>query len=144
LGERSFDVAVAHVSAPDEAGRCSLGVAADFTPIAWPRARRKVLVINPAMPAWAQSPSLALADADLIIEIEPSPLISAQSRASGEVEARIAGHVAALVPEGAALQVGIGGAPSAALPLLKDHRGLIIASGFVGPEFQLLWDAGAF
>lgn len=144
LGERSFDVAVAHVSAPDEAGRCSLGVAADFTPIAWPRARCKVLVINPAMPALAQSPSLALADADLIIEIEPSPLISAQSRASGEVEARIAGHVAALVPEGAALQVGIGGAPSAALPLLKDHRGLIIASGFVGPEFQLLWDAGAF
>jgi len=144
LGERSFDVAVAHVSAPDEAGRCSLGVAADFTPIAWPRARCKVLVINPAMPALAQSPSLALADADLIIEIEASPLITAQSRASGEVEARIAGHVAALVPEGAAVQVGIGGAPSASLPLLKDHRGLVIASGFVGPEFQLLWDAGAF
>ncbi len=144
LGERVYDIAVAHVAAPDAAGRCSLGIAADFTPIAWPRARCKVLMINPAMPALAQSPSLAPHDADLVIEIEPCPLITAKSRASGETEARIAAHVAALVPEGAAVQVGIGGAPSAALPLLKDHRGLVIASGFVGPEFEALWEAGAF
>lgn len=144
LGELTYDVAVAHVAPFDEAGLCSLGVAADFTSIAWPRARRKVLVINPAMPALARSPSLALGDADLVFEIEPSPIITATSRVAGETEARIAAHVAALVPDGAALQVGIGGAPSASLQGLKDHRGLMIASGFIGPEFQALWQAGAF
>jgi len=145
LGARvSLDVAIAQVAPPHANGQCSLSFAADFTPIAWPRARRKVLVINPALPALKNAPTLSLADADLVIEIAPTPLVAASARSHGAIEARIAAAIAALTPDGAAIQMGIGGAPSAALPLLRDHRNLSIASGFIGPEIMALWQAGAF
>src|SRR5690606_28993701 len=43
----AFDVALVQVAPPDENGQCSLGVAADFPPAAWPRATRVLAHVNP-------------------------------------------------------------------------------------------------
>src|SRR5690606_27757237 len=51
LRERvSFDTVLVQVAPPDDDGNCSLGVACDFTPAAWPRATRILAHINPRMP----------------------------------------------------------------------------------------------
>src|ERR1700744_1853786 len=71
IGARaSFDVAVVQVAPPGPGGRCSVGLASDFATLAWPRARRKIAVVNPLMPAPPRGPTLALGEADLVFELE--------------------------------------------------------------------------
>ncbi|HEY4350126.1 MAG TPA: hypothetical protein VGN31_02810, partial [Paraburkholderia sp.] len=53
--EAVIDVAIAQLSSPDADGFCSPGVCADFMPLAWQRARRRIAHINPRMPRTASS-----------------------------------------------------------------------------------------
>jgi acyl-CoA hydrolase len=143
LGERqALDVAVAHVAPPDQDGLCSIGIAADFTPITWPRAKRRAVVINHAMPSMRSGPRLALRDADVVVEVD-HPLIAARPDVASETAARIAALVADLVPDGASVQLGIGGPPGAVWTHLRERRGLTLASGLVSPGFETLVESGA-
>jgi acyl-CoA hydrolase len=142
LGRRlKIDVAIAHVAPPDADGHCSLGIAADFTPIAWERAARRVALINHAMPAMQHGPSIALASADLVVETE-APLVMAAARPAPAELDTIAASAASLVPDGAALQVGIGGAPAAVWAHLRHHRNIVIASGLVADPVRMLAETG--
>ena len=125
------DVAIAHVSRPDSDDKCSLGIAADFSSLAWRNAAKKVLVLNEKMPAIKRGPRLPLKEADLVLETS-SPLITAplQSKRDERTD-RMASFIAELVPDGASLQFGIGNAPAAAIAKLKNHKNLKIASGMV-------------
>jgi acyl-CoA hydrolase len=137
-----FDVAIAQVSAPDAANRASFGIAADFAPLAWRNARRRVAIVNPDMPAMPRGPRLDLAQADVVVT-QAAPLIYAPAfRPHAQLDA-IAANVAALVPDGAAIQLGIGGAPAAVWRQLDRHRHLSITSGMVAEDAALLHEAGA-
>ncbi|MGE3143891.1 MAG: hypothetical protein AB7L65_11275, partial [Hyphomonadaceae bacterium] len=138
----AFDLAVLHVAPPDEAGLCSFGVACDFGPMAWPRAKRVAAFVNPAMPRLKRGPAIAFSSIDLVLEAETAPLHAPRATASEDLRAAAA-HAAAFAPDGAAIQTGIGAAPAAILPFLKDRRGLRIASGMVSEEYRDLADAGA-
>jgi acyl-CoA hydrolase len=70
LAATHVDIAVAQVAPPDQYGRCSLGISGDFTPIIWPRAAVRVLVVNRRMPALPRAPQLAAGDANLIVDID--------------------------------------------------------------------------
>jgi acyl-CoA hydrolase len=136
------DTAIAHVAPPDEDGFCSLGIAADFTPLVWPRAGRRIAIINEAMPAMRRGPRIALADADLTVTVNAPLICSPPYRSNAELTA-IAKLVAGLVPDSAAIQLGIGGAPAVVWPFLSGHRDLTIASGMVTDETRELAEAGA-
>ena len=142
LERRPPDIAVAHLTPPDDTGVCSLGVAADFAPIAWRRAGLRVAYINASMPRPRGGWALPLGSADLVIECDHPPL--ALPAASDAAELRsIARHVAGLIDDGACVQAGLGGAPAAALAALSDRRNLIVHSGMISDEFQALSEAGA-
>lgn len=142
LQAASCDVAIAHVAPPDAAGRCSLGIASDFAPIIWPRAATRILIVNPAMPAIPGALSLPMADADIVLTLE-GPLVEAPP-SPGNAEAQaIAARVAALIPDNAHIQTGIGGAPGILWEHLRDHRGLRLRSGMVNDWLFALHDAGA-
>jgi acyl-CoA hydrolase len=136
------DVAIAHVAPPDAAGFCSLGIASDFAPLVWPQARIKVLVVNHLMPRLPRALGLRAADADLVVTLDGPLVEAAPGAANAEAEA-IAAKVAALVPDGAHLQTGIGGAPGAIWKYLKGHKGLVLRSGMVNDWLRDLADAGA-
>ncbi|MBL8651139.1 MAG: acetyl-CoA hydrolase [Sphingopyxis sp.] len=136
------DVAIAHVAPAGAGGRCSLGISADFAPLVWPRAAFRILVVNARMPAIARAPHLALADADLVVEID-APLVAEDEPVPDAVTQAIAASVAALVPDGAAVQCGIGGIPGATWRCLAGHRDLVIASGMVTPPLRTIAEAGA-
>ena len=143
LGQRArFDLAVFHVCPPDADGLCSVGLAADFPGLVWSRARRRVALINHAMPRAPRGPRLPLAEFDLVIEID-HPVIEGREAAIGDETGRIADRIAALIPDGAAIQTGIGGAPAAALTRLTGHRGLVIRSGMITDGYAALARAGA-
>jgi acyl-CoA hydrolase len=141
-GRVPLDVAIAHVAPPGADGLCSVGIAADFTPIAWPRAKHRALIVNHAMPAMRHGPRLALADADVVVEVD-HPLPTTPPPTPNAIIDRIAATTAGLVPDGAAIQVGIGGAPGAVLHHLAGHRGLTLASGLVSHGFDTLLEGGA-
>ncbi|XBQ16658.1 MAG: acetyl-CoA hydrolase/transferase C-terminal domain-containing protein [Oceanicaulis sp.] len=124
------DAAIVQVSPPDRFGLCSLSLASDFTPAVWPRARLRVAQINPALPPMPGAPTIPLDAFDAVTEIETEPRGYDAGSLPPAFEA-IAGHVAGLIPDGAAVQFGLGKVQLAVLPALKDHRRLTVHSGMV-------------
>lgn len=136
------DVAVAHVAPPDAQGCCSLGIASDFTALVWPQARVKVLIVNPAMPRLPRALSIPLAAADIVITLD-GPLVEAVAVEANAEADGIAARVAELIPDGAHLQTGIGGAPGAIWRHLRNHRGLVLRSGMANDWLRDLQEVGA-
>jgi acyl-CoA hydrolase len=141
LAERQIDVAFLHVTQA-QAGACTFGVAADFGPIVSRTARRRIGILNHAMPRPTHSPSIPLHGFDAIVELD-EPLPAAKATPDSPELRAIARHVAALVPDGATLQIGIGQAPDAVWRALGGHKGLTLWSGIVTDGFFAALDAGA-
>jgi acyl-CoA hydrolase len=137
----SFDTVLVQVAPPDADGNCSLGVACDFTPAAWPRATRILAHINPRMPA-TRGPSIPLARITAAIEQEMPLLDLPDPAADGAMDA-VAGQVATLVEDGATLQLGLGRLQSAVLRAVRERRNLRIHSGMVSDGLLGLLDSGA-
>ena len=137
-----IDVAILQVAPPDADGLCSLGICADFPPLVWRRAGRRIALINPGLPTPAQAARIPFSAFEVAIEMAAPVIEAADMPVSAEVAA-IAARVAALVPDGAAIQTGIGGAPAAIYEQLTSHRDITIRSGMVTPGFQTLAESGA-
>ena len=137
-----IDAAILQVAPPDADGLCSLGVCADFPPLVWRRAGRRIAMINPSLPRPARAARIPFSALDLVVEINAPVIEAADAAVSAEVAA-IAARVADLVPDGASLQTGIGGAPAAIYEQLTGHRDVVIRSGMITPGFQALAESGA-
>lgn len=135
------DVLLLQVSPPDEAGRYSLGLVQEYLPAVLERARVVIAEVHPDIPWTHGGVSLQAGDFALLIESEHPPLDQSRS-APGPVEQAIARHVAALVEDGATLQLGVGNLPEAVLAALHGHRDLGLHSGAVGDGIALLAEAG--
>lgn len=140
-GTARFDTVMVQVAPPDADGNCSLGVACDFTPAVWPRARRILAHINPRMPR-TRGPSIPLARIEAAIEAD-GPLLEIPDPAADPAMDAVAARVAGLVEDRATLQLGLGRLQSAVLRAVHDRRGLRIHSGMVSDGLLGLLDAGA-
>ncbi len=136
------DLAILQVTAPDAEGLCSLGPCADFAPLVWRRAGRVAAFINPNLPRARRGPTIPLSAIDIAIEADGA-FVTGVEGAPGADQLAIARRIAGLVPDGAAIQTGIGGAPAAAVGRLTDRKGLVVRSGMVTEGYQLLSQAGA-
>jgi acyl-CoA hydrolase len=125
--ELPLDVAFIQTSPPDGHGYVSLGIGADCTLTATRRAKHVIAEVNEQMPR-------ALGDTFVHVSrlaaIVPTchPILEFKQEASTELHRRVAKNVAGLIPDGATLQMGIGGIPNAVLACLGDHRDLGIHS----------------
>ena len=137
-----LDLAVLQVTAPDAEGRCSFGPCADFAPLVWPRATRRVAFVNSSLPPARRGPTIPLAAIEVVVEAD-GPFITGEDAAPGADQLAIAERVAGLIPDGAAIQTGIGGAPAAAVATLADHRNLVVRSGMVTEGYRALAEVGA-
>ena len=138
------DVAIAHLAAPlpGEGRLASVGIAGDFTAIAWKAAKARIAFVNPLMPVMPRGLRIDLDEADHVFEAE-SPLVEVPPVAPNAVGNAIALQFAELVPDGASLQVGIGSAPAALWRALSSHRNLRLRSGLASEELLELADKGA-
>jgi acyl-CoA hydrolase len=144
------DVVVVHV-APARAGAFSLGTEVNILPAAIASARRHggivVAIVNPHMPYTGGDALLRMEDVDLAVEVEaPLPSPAAVAGGTGAVDndtAVIGERVAARVPDGATLQVGIGAVPDAVLGGLLHARGLRVWSEMISDGVLALERAGA-
>lgn len=131
------DCVLVHTAPPDAGGYLSLGVAVGVT---LPAARTAPLVIaqiNPNMPRTPGNGWLHASQVDAWVEVD-EPLLEYPPPVVGEVERAIGRHVAALVPDGATVQVGVGAIPQAVLEALGGHRDLALHSLLVDPGVTLV------
>lgn len=136
-----FDVALVQVAPPDEHGNCSLGIACDFTPAAWPKARTVLAHINPLMPR-TRGPSIPYSAITAAIVAE-TPLLEVPDPAADGAMDAVAERVAGLIGDGATLQLGLGRLQSAVLRAVADRRNLRIHSGMVSDGLLGLYASGA-
>jgi acyl-CoA hydrolase len=139
------DVVVVHTSVPAD-GTVSLGIEVNILPAAIEAVRARgglvVAQLNSRMPYTYGDAVLAEQEIDYAIE-EDAPLPSPPLRPVAELSRSIGERVAALVPEAATLQLGIGGVPDAVLAALTARRGLAVWSEMFSDGVLALEQAGA-
>ncbi len=139
------DIVLVQTSSPSD-GTVSLGTEVNVLPAAIEAARARggvvVAQVNRHVPFTYGDAVLAVDDIDYGIEAD-SPLPSPAPRPPLETSAAIGERVAALVPDGAALQLGIGAVPDAVLTALQGRRGLSVWSEMFSDGVLGLAAAGA-
>lgn len=123
-------------------GAMTLGPAHGYALAAALRARTVIAEVNDRMP-WVHGGALPPAlRVDAVVRTARA-LPALPPARIGEIERRIAARVAALVPEGATIQLGIGTLPDAVLEALAGHRDLGVHSGMLTGAVLPLVEAGA-
>jgi len=107
-----LDAVLVNATPPDSHGFCSLGTSVEAMHAAISAARTVIVQFNRAVPRTLGASFIHVDDIDIAVEcdVPPYPVNLGEI---GEVERLIGGYVAELVPDGATLQMGIGGIPTA-------------------------------
>jgi acetyl-CoA hydrolase len=122
-GLLKVDVALVHVSPPDEHGFCSFGIEVGMTKPIAQSAEVVIAEMNPRMPRTLGDSFIHLSKIDHVVPVDYA-LPEIRMGDTSETVQRIADHVAALIPDGATLQTGIGAIPDAVLSRLGTHKDL--------------------
>jgi acyl-CoA hydrolase len=140
-GVHPIAVAMIQVCPPDKHGYVSMGTSVDATLAAVQNARAVIGVINPNVPrAWGDA-MIRLSDIDIFCE-DDTPLIEAHAAVTSEEDILIGKHCAALIDDGATLQMGIGAIPNAVLSQLGNHKNLGIHTEMFADGVLPLYEKG--
>jgi 4-hydroxybutyrate CoA-transferase len=124
-GALPVDVALIHVSPPDEHGFCSFGVGVDTTKTAAECARLVIAQLNPKMPRALGDSFIHMNKIHYVVEATEA-LPEFPMGTVSEVAMKIGRHIADLIEDESTLQLGIGEIPDAVLRYLaaKKHLGV--------------------
>ena len=119
-----LDVAIIQVSPPDKHGYCSLGTSVDIARSATLTAKKIIAQVNPNMPRVHGDAFVPFSSFHAAVWVdEPLPETNYSNKATAITD-KIGKIVAALVDDGATLQLGIGSIPDSVLKNLNAHRNL--------------------
>jgi acetyl-CoA hydrolase len=139
-GALHVDVVLIQVR-PLAAGGYSTGIVCDFTQAMVQRARLVIALVNPALPPLAGDAVVAAEDIDLLVESDDR-IIDMPDPEPSAVEMLVAQQVAALIPNRATIQLGVGTLPAAVARALAGHRELGVHSGVVSDVLVDLVEQG--
>ncbi len=114
--------AMVQVSPPDADGMVSLGTSVDSSIAAVESARVKIAVVNPNVP-FAYGDLIPVDTFDFLVK-DDTPLFTKAYTEPSATDIMIGRHCAALVQDGACLQMGIGSLPNALATQLNGHKDL--------------------
>lgn len=117
------DVAIVTVSPMDAHGYMSLGVSVDINRAAVRRARIVLAEVNPSMPRVHGDGWVHVSEVSAVVEHQAS-LLELLLPPEREEDAAIGRTIAEMIPDGACIQLGIGGMPNAVARNLTGHRDL--------------------
>lgn len=140
-GQMSLDVAVLHLSLPDEHGFMSYGVEILASKAAAETAKIIIAQVNEKMPRVLGDSFIHISRVHKIVEVSED-LPQLEKKPCSEVEKKIGGFIAELIADGSTLQLGIGGIPDAVLAALKERRDLGIHTEMVSDGVMEAVEAG--
>lgn len=131
-GHLTLDVALAHVSPPDEQGYCSLGAEAGLAITSVECGKTIIAQVNRQMPRTMGDTAMHVSRIQHLVEFD-APLAQRAMGDEADVATteKIAGHIAELIPDGATMQLGIGSIPDAVLKHLHTKKDLGIHSELI-------------
>lgn len=118
-------------SPPDANGNCSFGTEVAHIAALWRDIPVRIAHINPLMPRTPGDQGIPVSEITAGYEAR-QPLRSLRASELDPASFAIARYVAALVPDGATLQTGLGKIPDAVLRALSGHRDLRLHTGLIG------------
>jgi acetyl-CoA hydrolase len=137
------DVAMIHVSPPDEHGFCSLGVEVGLTKSAAESAKIIIAEVNQQMPRTLGDSFIHVSRINHMIPVDyPIPEMAMSEEGNQDVVEKIASFVAELIPDGATMQLGIGAVPDAVLKYLHHKKDLGVHSELFSDGVIELVNAG--
>ncbi|MBH1966435.1 MAG: acetyl-CoA hydrolase [Comamonadaceae bacterium] len=139
-GRLRVDVALIQVR-PLPSGGYTTGVIADFTQAMIERARVVIALLNPSLPLMGGDACVDESDIDWLVDGD-GRIIDMPDPAPSTVELEVAARVAALIPNRATVQLGIGTLPAAVAKYLNHHQGLGVHSGVVSDVLVDLVEQG--
>ncbi len=139
-GQLRVDVMLIQVK-PLSNGKYTLGVISDFTEAMIAQARVVIALLNPALPAMEGDACVEASDIDVLVDGD-SRIIDMPDPAPSAVELEVARQVAALIPNRATVQLGVGTLPAAVAAALAGHSGLGVHSGVVSDVLVDLVEQG--
>ena len=122
-GQVPVDVAFLNVSEPDENGYCSYGISADIAFSAVECARVVIAQVNKYMPRTFGDTIIHVSKISAMCRGD-EPLVEVPTPVPNEIETRIGRYIAEQIPDGATLQIGVGGIPNAVINALSGHKHL--------------------
>jgi acetyl-CoA hydrolase len=142
-GYLPLDVAIIHVSPPDEHGFCSLGVEVGLTKTPAETAKIIIAEVNEQMPRTLGDSFLHVSRLDYIVPVNyPISELPMGGDDPSDVVQKIGAHIAELIPNGATMQLGIGAIPDAVLKFLFDKKDLGIHTELFSDSVIELVNAG--
>ncbi len=142
-GQLPLDVALIHVSPPDEHGFCSLGIEVGLTKSPSESAKMIIAEVNEQMPRTLGDSFIHISRIHHIVPVNyPLPEMHMSEEGTNDTIDKIASFIIDLIPDGATMQMGIGGIPDAVLKYLYDKRDLGIHSELFSDGVIDLVEAG--
>ena len=122
-GQVPLDVTLLNVSEPDDEGYVSYGISADLAFSAAECSKIIIAQVNKHMPRTFGDSVIHISKIAALVRGD-EPLVELPIAVPNEMERKIGNFIAAEVPDGATLQIGVGGIPNAVLDALYDHKHL--------------------
>lgn len=137
------DVALIHVSPPDEHGFCSFGIEVGLTKSVAESANTIIAEVNQQMPRTLGDSFIHVSRINYMIPTDYElPELPMGDEGEKEIYEKIASYVSELIPDGATMQMGIGAIPDAVLKHLFEKKDLGIHTEMFSDGVIDLVDAG--
>ncbi|MDX1601139.1 MAG: acetyl-CoA hydrolase/transferase C-terminal domain-containing protein [Anaerolineales bacterium] len=140
-GVLPLDVALIHVSPPDEHGFCSLGVEVGITKTAAASAEIVVAEVNPQMPRTLGDAFIHVSKLDHVVPVDYR-LPEVNMGDPTDLTNKIGRHVSELIEDGSTLQMGIGAIPDGVLNHLQDKKDLGVHTELFSDGVVELYEMG--
>ncbi|MDY0039438.1 MAG: acetyl-CoA hydrolase/transferase C-terminal domain-containing protein [Desulforhabdus sp.] len=137
-----MDAFMITVSPMDRHGYFSLGTSNDYASSVARDCELLLLEVNENMPRVFGDSLIHVSEVDAIVE-HHAPLVELIDRPAGKLDEIIGRSIVERVPDGATLQLGIGGIPNAMTRFLTNHKELGIHTEMLTSGVVDLYEAGA-
>ena len=118
-----LDVALIHVSPPDEHGFCSFGVEVSTTKTAAQSAKYVLAEVNPKMPRTLGDSFLHVSQISAFVQND-APLLEFEQKSPDHIAQSIGQLIADLIDNESTIQTGVGKIPNSVFPYLKNKKDL--------------------
>ncbi|CAM3064894.1 4-hydroxybutyrate CoA-transferase [Legionella steigerwaltii] len=130
-----LDAFIVTVAPMDQFGFFNLGTSGDYAIELARYANKLIVEVNENMPRTAGATLIHVSEVDAIVE-NTTALSEEHSKPASELDRQIGQHITSLIPNGATIQMGIGGVPNAVCDQLIDHKNLgihteVMTSGMI-------------
>ncbi len=147
-GSLPIDIALIQVTPPNIHGRVSLGISVDITRSAIENASLVIAEVNPNMPWTHGDTQVDVNDLDLLVPVD-RPILERELHQPDEISRKIAQIVAALIPNGSTIELGLGRVPGfgripqVVMEFLKDRKDIGFHTEMISDSIIPLIESGA-